>query len=305
VNDPKERRSGSAPSPVRRYLRLARAVRRTLLTAAFLFAGLATGALLAVRVHTYLVLPPDPPPLAWANSDETGTDPSFTAVPQTAPLTRPIYPYSVVPGGVRNRWDLEREYDQDPVVRDHYRDFRFGSAQLIRLTEDQTAYVSYRIGGKIFWTSKKVRLHRGEKLLTDGHITARARCGNQVSQMPHPATSPMEPSAAEMEKQLPPQVPVPTILDAGLRRPNFPGFGPPSSPTTGTGGWLPPIIPLIPYGGTPATPQPGGPHKPVYPPLPTPQGTIHVPEAGELGPATLFLVLTGLAGVYRRYRGRG
>jgi hypothetical protein len=303
VNDPNERRSGSAPNRARSHRRFARAVQRTLLTAAFLLAGLATGAVLAARFGSYLVVPPDPPPLAWDRPNESGSDTSFAAIPQTEPLTRPIYPYSVVPGGVRDRWDLQREYDQDPVVRDHYHDFNFGRARIILLTEDQTAYVSYRIGQKVFWTAKKVRLHRGEKLLTDGHLTARTRCGNQVSHLPHPAVSPMEPSMAELEKPLPPQVPAPTILDAGLRGPNFPGFAP--APAPRTGGWLPPLIPLRPYGGTPATSHPGGPHKPVYPPIPGPQGTIHVPEAGELGPAALFLVLTGLAGVYRRYRGRG
>ena len=302
MNDPNERRNGSAPKRLRHRRRLARLVRRTLLTAAFLIAGLATGALLAARFRTYLVLPPDPPPLAWGDSEGSGMDASFSAIPQTPPLTRPIYPYSVVPGGVRDRWDLQREYDQDPVVHDHYRGFRFGSAQLILLTEDQDAYVSYRIGKKIFWTAKRVRLHRGEKLLTDGHITARTRCGNQVSQLPHPAVSPMEPSAAELEQPLPPHVPEPTVLDAGLRPPNFPGFSPSPSPSTGR--WLPPLIPLIPYAGGTATIPPGGPRKPVYPPVPVPQqGPIHVPEPGELGPATLFLVLTGLAGVYRRYRG--
>jgi hypothetical protein len=287
---------------VRSHRRLARAVRRTLLTAAFLLAGLATGALLASRFGSYLVLPPDPPPMAWDNPNETGSDVTFATIPQTAPITRPIYPYSVVPGGVRNSWDLQKEYEQDPVVHDHYRDFRFRGARLILLTEDETAYVSYRIGGKIFWTSKKVRLHRGEKLLTDGHITARARCGNQVSQLPHPAVSPIEPPMAELETPLPPQVPVPAILDAGPRRPNLPGFGPGPGPTPSNGGWLPPLIPLMPYGGGPGTSRPSGPRKPVYPPLPVPQAPIHVPEAGELGPATLFLLSTGVAGAYRRYR---
>ena len=44
------------------------------------------------------------------------------------------------------------------------------------------AYVSYRIGHRVFWTRKPVRIPAGETVLTDGETEIRARCGNAVSE---------------------------------------------------------------------------------------------------------------------------
>ncbi len=122
-----------------------------------------------------------------------------TTVPSGRPakyLTRipGVYPYSVVPGGVKDPQDLHDAALRDAVVRRHFSHFDFAHAQLIRSTEPREVYLSYRIRNTVFWTRKKVRLFPGELLLTDGKITARARCGNQISDTAKPEVSDEEPA---------------------------------------------------------------------------------------------------------------
>jgi hypothetical protein len=94
---------------------------------------------------------------------------------------RLVYPYSVVSGGVANAAEVRRAVLQDPVVRAHYRRLDLGRLRPVILDQDKAAYVSYRKADKVFWTAKKIRLFKGEALLTDGSNTVRGRCGNLVS----------------------------------------------------------------------------------------------------------------------------
>ena len=107
------------------------------------------------------------------------------------PSSRPLYPYSVIPGGIESASELRKAVANDPVVAAHYAGFDFAHAHVVRLTEARSAFVSYRKGNAVFWTSKKLRLLAGETLITDGTHTSRTRCGNQVSDAPR---SPVAPS---------------------------------------------------------------------------------------------------------------
>ena len=111
---------------------------------------------------------------------------------------RPNYPYSVVPGGVYSPAELRSALERDPVVRDHYAGFNAKAARLVTLAEDRFQYVSYRQNNKVYWTSKKLRISKGEVLLTDGQNFARTRCGNRLSATLHGPTSPQEPSSAQL-----------------------------------------------------------------------------------------------------------
>ena len=104
-----------------------------------------------------------------------------------------VYPYSVVPGGVKDPDDLRYKALRDWVVRRHYAHFDFSHARLERATEAREVYLSYRVRDSVFWTRRRIRLHLGELLLTDGKITARARCGNQISDTAKPEVSDEEP----------------------------------------------------------------------------------------------------------------
>ena len=54
-------------------------------------------------------------------------------------------------------------------------------------------YVSYRLGDRVFWTAKTLKLAKGEAVITDGVNEARARCGNRLSPTPVEPVSPEQP----------------------------------------------------------------------------------------------------------------
>ena len=105
-----------------------------------------------------------------------------------------VYAYSVVPGGVKDVDDLRYKALRDYVVRRHYAHFDYSHARLVQAREAREVYLSYRIRDSVFWTRRKIRLRLGEMLLTDGKITARARCGNQISDTAKPDVSEEEPA---------------------------------------------------------------------------------------------------------------
>ncbi len=110
---------------------------------------------------------------------------------------RVVYPYSVIPGGVRDTREL-RQAMTDPVVAAHYRDFQISRAHIVTLPHDERYYVSYRRGSEVFWTKNKLRVAEGEALMTDGTNYARARCGNRLSPTAQSKTAPNEPSPEEL-----------------------------------------------------------------------------------------------------------
>jgi hypothetical protein len=95
---------------------------------------------------------------------------------------RPVYPYSVVRGGVFSAGEVKQAVEKDPVVARHYAGIQTDKLGLQKLTQDRAAYVSYRIGDKVYWTAKPVKLSAGEYVLSDGANVIRARCGNRLSE---------------------------------------------------------------------------------------------------------------------------
>jgi hypothetical protein len=60
------------------------------------------------------------------------TDPQDSPIDlPAASATRPIFPYSVVPGGVRDAHELQSAAAADPVVAQHYADFRIPLAHQV------------------------------------------------------------------------------------------------------------------------------------------------------------------------------
>jgi hypothetical protein len=97
---------------------------------------------------------------------------------------RPAYPYSVIPGGVGSVEELREIAEHDPVVANHFLGFDYRQAHLVAVSGKQSMYVAYRQGNKVYWTRKKIALHPGETLISDGKIVARTRCGNRVAVAP-------------------------------------------------------------------------------------------------------------------------
>jgi hypothetical protein len=117
------------------------------------------------------------------------------AIPAVVRSLRPVYPYSVIPGGVYSTKELERALSTDSLAREHYADFNLAATHLVTTAEARYAYVSYRLGGRLLWTTHKLLIPKGETLLTDGVNFCRTRCGNRLSEVPHrEAMSANEPS---------------------------------------------------------------------------------------------------------------
>jgi hypothetical protein len=109
-----------------------------------------------------------------------------------APAARPVFPYSVVPGGVDSVEELKKAIAADPVVAEHYKNFDLSKARVERLDGPRVAHVSYRIGEHVYWTRKTMVIPAGERVISDGTSLARTRCGNQIADEPG-TTSAAEP----------------------------------------------------------------------------------------------------------------
>lgn len=211
--------------------------------------------------------------------------------------TRRAYPYSVIPGGVRDIHEFRETLARDYVVRRHYGRFNLSRAKLVRAGEGRLVYMSYRRGDSIFWTRKKVHLYPDELLLTDGVITARARCGNQVSEQPQGEVAEEEPSEDILDQPAGEVQPNSLPFRASLTKPSLPTANPlpPSGPQLFAGNFIFPYVPVN-----------AGP--PVNLPCATPEEQAskkckhhHKPPAVP-EPTTLLLLSSGLTGVYWRYR---
>jgi len=214
-------------------------------------------------VHYWLV-PTDGPSRQFSSKWIEGNqnlDPDANAPDLETPSTpgRLIYPYSVIPGGVRSPEELKAVSERDPAVHEHYSRFDFRKARVVTVRESRLVYLSYRVGDKIYWTTKRVSLHNGEQLITDGTITARARCGNRVASLPQKYGFAREPSAAMFDQPIggsSTAIPFPKDFHSTLEsRPNSTGWGPAALPPGSTGagalstlgnGYLPIGSPLVP-----------------------------------------------------------
>ena len=203
-----------------------------------------------------------------------------------------VYPYSVVPGGIRDIGALREAAAHDRAVARHFSNFDFKNARLERLSAPREVYVSYRIRDTIFWTRKRIRLPAGELLLTDGKIAARAKCGNQVSDAAKPDVSDEEPAEEVMDQPvaLEPLGP-PLPMRPSMARMDLPAGVPVSEALMGRFSF--PYAPV--WAGPPvcvkkngALDKKCGDHKPPV-----------IPE-----PGTLPLLGTGLVLVCWRYRAR-
>ncbi len=222
---------------------------------------------------------------------------------------RPLYAYSVVPGGVKDARELKWVAQHDPVVASHYAGFDYDRARVVRLSLARAVYVSYRIGSRVYWTRHRVTLKKGETVITDGKITARSRCGNRVEETPQQATSSAEPPVAKFDEPMMPAIgpglqnsPLP--FQSALLNPPGPSLPLSLYDPFGNGRWVPILPPPLPVGcvvgkketkasltvkqGNPCAPSVGG-----------GGGGSEVPE-----PGTWLLVASGLAAMYWKARRR-
>jgi hypothetical protein len=250
-----------------------------------------------------------------------------TRVLAEAASQRPVYKYSILPGGAASREELAGKAAKDKVAAAHYANFEIDKAHVTVVNKPRAVHVSYRKGDRIYWTKRKMTLAAGEALLTDGRSSIRTRCGNRVSDMPQLPVEAGGPGEDELDTIVPASAPVP---EEGSPVPHQPGAFAGANPTPDTpartrtaapspgpggvgipgGGGVyvpragipgspgsPPKAP-VPTDTTPGTPdQPGTPLAPpigVIPepqPAPRPGSPDHPTEVPE--PGTLWLGLAG------------
>lgn len=221
---------------------------------------------------------------------------ALDAAPHTRGQNRLIYPYSIIPGGIKTLADLKLAIANDPVVARQFQGFDFQRARLVQVAQKQSMFASYRIGQKVYWTRKKLLLHPGETLVTDGNITARTRCGNRVAKVPLDTSSPLEPPEEAFNQPYAAMIAAPEPDPAGADPGPAPMLPTPVAPNS-TNWWVVPLFPapFAPLPGPGPGPSPG---PPVVGPGPSPGPPVAVaPE-----PGMTLLLASGLAGVYWRVR---
>jgi len=188
---------------------------------------------------------------------------------------RPVYLYSIIPGGVKSAEELQHVVEHDPVAAQHFRGFDYQRARLVEVSQKQSMYVSYRIGDKVYWTRKKVSLRPGETLISDGKIVARTRCGNRVALAPLGPPAMLEPLEMDLDQ--------PLFSNDMVTREVDPQADPylTSLPTRDRKRLIP--LFFLPFAGLPGS-------------------SSHAPLAVTPEPGTMLLFSTGLAGIYWRAR---
>ena len=201
---------------------------------------------------------------------------------------RPLYPYSVIPGGAYSAEELRNAIEHDPVVAHHYAGFDIAKVRIIRLDSDRMEYVSYRLGDRLFWTNRKLSLHKGEEVITDGTHLARTRCGNRLSDQAASPTSAVQPSpeALNSPAATPKPAAEPELLAGNYLPDEIPQLGAPLIPAGGspgpTGSLIPPVY--FPFVGN------EGPTPAVVPPV--------IPPVGTPEPGSLLLLASGLGSLW-------
>jgi hypothetical protein len=237
--------------------------------------------------------------IAWDFSSQ----PQVVAERSSHASSRPIYPFSLVAGGVYTAKDLARAIAVNDGLRLHYANFDFSHVRLIRMQANTQAYVSYKNKGRIFWSKRPVTLEAGELVLADGHYLVRARCANQISFFPQ---TPVELTDSAVEDQLDvPATPVPMDYSK-LQQVNSPLLPmiPPieeSAPNSllAKSYLPPPESPTLRL--TPVCNDCGQSHPPVTTSKP-PQGTVAMPDADNLTMIVVGLLLMASLVILKKQR---
>jgi len=196
---------------------------------------------------------------------------------------RLVYPYSVVAGGVQTPEEAIEAASHDPSVATHYSGFKFRLARSLALPRPQLMFVSYRRRGRILWSSTPRLIPAGERVISDGSKTIRARCGNRLSVVAQrPTAKAEEPAELELNRPVAVISALPSVFPlASLLTSSGTETGPirlPTGPPIGGGG-----------GGTVcAIPKRNGKSE-------NPCHTKHPPSLPVPEPTTLVLMASGVA----------
>lgn len=132
--------------------------------------------------------------------------------------------------------EFRQQIEKDPELKRHYKNFNWEEAYTFAMPEEKSMHVSYRTPTSIFWTSKKIKIKKGETLITDGIIVVRTFCCNQIADWPKGPTlvDHKEPEERDLQPEESPTGP--------------PKVTPPDDPFIQVPPTGPPITPFAPFG---------------------------------------------------------
>jgi hypothetical protein len=208
--------------------------------------------------------------------------------------SRTLFPYSVIPGGVENAQELRNALEHDPIAAAHYAGFDPSQTHVERLASDEEMYVSYRLNNRIYWSRKRLKLLKGETVITDGKNVARTRCGNRLSETAQSPVAEKQPLDMTLDPSPLPDLAEARPIELPLALP-FPVAS--SVLTPGSGGTIPPgIFPPVLGGSSSPHNSVTPPTTPTTPPIATPE-----PDSFVLTAAGISIVLaSGWFGYFRR-----
>jgi hypothetical protein len=192
----------------------------------------------------------------------------------------PIFEGSFTSSSVARRRD--RAMARDPVVAREFAGFNFQTAHLVQVSAKKLMHVAYRMGDKVYWTRKKVELHPGEMLISDGKIVARTRCGNRVAMAALGPPAFVEPLEADFNQPLFSNDMVTQEVDP---KPETYAAVLPDDAKTLLPAKRKKIAPFF-----------------ILPVFGLPGGSSHTPLAVAPEPGTMLLLSSGLAGVFWKVR---
>lgn len=195
---------------------------------------------------------------------------------------RPVYPHSLIPGGVRNAKEFMVAIGRDRVLASFFREYDASHATPCTLPHGKY-FVTVRNGNAITWSKRAIE--KGEQdCITDGRITILTKCGNEVSFIPQ------DPSQEVTSEEI--AVPAYEVTNGdGRLLPVDAGVQPTPN---GIVGLAPPTNGSQPYGQIPMPPILGIPVPPITI-LPVPPPTVQVPEPSTLGLSTVGIFILGFA----------
>jgi hypothetical protein len=220
--------------------------------------------------------------------------PSSPATPLVHASFRPLN-FALLRGGFSSVNEFFERVHDDPVLHDFYGDCADRNASMFALSEEITAFSTFRKGDNIKWAQKPLLIKKGEYVITFCGKTVLARCGNLISMSPMQPSEDVPPAFLESPSE-PVEAPLTLVADAAPTSADPVGAAPAAAANSRRFFFVPPFY--IPQGGSHSTAPTTitGPVPPPSGPPPPPSGHISGDEfSGHQALFTLFIGLFVIA----------